>query len=105
MKRLLFKIDNNEISNLKAIGFKHIGEGVYEYTFPGYKWQGYTTIICKFIAFDNTRDIIVDVLTENGNLYSPYYSDNTSSDVLAIIKSNITKEMKKCGIEYAENNQ
>ena len=102
MRRFNYKINNNDIKHLKELGFRNIGEGVYEYQFAGYKWQGFTTITCKFIAFDDNKDIIVDVLNENGNLYAPYYSDDNDNRVLAIIKSNITKEMKKCGIEYRE---
>ena len=99
MRRFNYKINDNDIKHLKELGFKNISEGVYEYQFAGYKWQGFTTITCKFIAFDDNKDIIVDVLNENGNLYAPYYSDDNDNRVLAIIKSNITKEMKKCGIE------
>ena len=97
-----FKIDNNERQFLKSIGFKSIGDGIYKYEFPGYKWHGYTTIICRFTAFDDSNEITVDVLNENGELYAPYYSNDKNNSVLAIVKSNIKKEMKKCGIEYKE---
>lgn len=99
MKKKEYIISSNEIQHLKELGFRHIGEGVYTYEFVGYKWRGFTTITCKFTAFDDNKLILIDVLTESGEFYAPYYSDDKNSKVLAIVKSNITKEMKRCDIE------
>lgn len=98
MKRKQFKISNNEKNHLKELGFKSIGEGIYIHEFAGYKWRGFTTITCKFTAFNDTHDVIVDVLTENGEYYTPYYFENQNNRVLEIVISNLKEEMNRCGI-------
>lgn len=98
MKKFDYSIDNNEISHLKKIGFNHIGDGIFKYSFPGYIWQGYPTILVKFTAFDDSKEILIDVLQENGDFYSPYYHNETNNDVLNIVKHNIQKECRRLKI-------
>lgn len=95
-----YRIKNNNTDNLIWLGFKHIGDGIYIHNFPCYKWNGYVTITGRFTAYDEKKDIIIDVYQEDGRPYSPYYSNTDSnSEVLAIIHSNINKERKRCGID------
>lgn len=103
MKKGEYIINSNDIQNLKKLGFRHIGDGVYVLEFTGYKWRGFVTITCRFTAFDDNKTILIDVFTENGEYYSPYYKDEKTNSVLSVIKSNITKEIKRCKIEYKEN--
>lgn len=93
-----YKISDNSSENLKKLGFRRTDDGIYEKTFAGYKWQGYVTITCKFIAFDDCKDIMIDVLQEDGNFYSPYYSGDKNNNVLVIVKQNIKKELERCKI-------
>ena len=99
MENYIYKIEDNSIENLKNLGFRHVGDGVYQYEFAGYKWHNYTTITCKIKAFDDTDRINIDVYTENGDLYSPYYSDEKDSKVLAVVKANIKKEFERLDIK------
>lgn len=99
MDKRLYKIDDNSIQNLKKIGFKYSETGIYTYEFPGYKWHGYTTIICRVTAFEDSKNVVIDVLNESLELYAPYYAENTNSNVLAIVKANIKREIQKLGIE------
>lgn len=93
-----YYITNNNKEHLLELGFRYQGDGIYVYSFAGYKWRGFTTIICKITAFDDKKDISVDAYSENGNIYAPFYSDDKNSQVLAIIKSNIKREFIRCGI-------
>ena len=92
------RINNNDTSNLKQLGFWHIGDGVYTYKFPVYKYNGYATLWGQFVAFSDSDNIYIDLLQEDNNLYAPFYSDNEDNDVLKICISNIKKEMEKLGI-------
>ena len=102
MKMTKYKIYDNDVIILKELGFKHIGEGVYVYEFPGYKWKGFTTITCKFTAFDDKKDILVDVLAESGDFYAPFYTEEKDNQVLKIVNSKIEEQLIKCGISKTE---
>ena len=100
MKKFGYLINNNDISHLRHLGFTHIGDGVYQYSFPGYIWQGYQTIQVKITAFDDSKDILIDVFQEDGNFYAPYYHEQNYEDhkVLSVIKHNIETECRKLKI-------
>ena len=97
-----YKIEDNSWESLKKIGFRNIGEGIYIYNFPCYKWNGFVTITGRFTSYDDTKNITVDVYQEDGRPYSPFYH-NEKSEVMAIIRSNISKECNKCGITRTFN--
>ncbi len=101
MKNKVFKINNN-IDNLKKLDFRHIGDGIYVHDFPCYRWNGFVTIIGRLTAYDDDNNVLIDIYQEDGNPYAPYYR-NDNSEVVAIIISNIKKELKKCGIKITNN--
>lgn len=101
-KSTAYKIKNNSIENFKQLGFSHCGDGIYYKDFPCYKWNGFVTIKGRFIGNDETKDILIDVIQEDGRLYAPYYS-NEDSKVVAIIRSNIRRECEKCNIKRITN--
>ena len=98
-ENVIYKIEDNSKENLKQLEFQHIGKGIYRHLFPGYKWQGYNTIMCQFLAYDDTNKITISVYQEDGNLYAPYYREDSNNDVLKVVNKNIERELKKCGIK------
>ena len=99
MKNIIYKIDDNSLTNLKKLEFYHMGEGIYCHRFPVYKSGKYITLFGIFVANDENNEIHIDVFDENGSLYAPFYSKNKDNDVNKIIFSNIKKEMEKCNIK------
>ncbi len=104
MKNKYVIFDNDEIV-LKQLGFRHIGDGVYIHDFVGYKWHGYTTITCRFTVFNNSLDVQVDVYSESGQIYAPYYNEEKNNEVLKIIRANISRELKHCNIRIANKEE
>lgn len=102
MKNKKYTIVNNDITFLKKLDFKHIGEGIYIHDFPVYKWNGFVTITGRFTAYEGSNDITIDVYQEDGHPYAPYYQ-NSESPVLSIVRSNLNKECKKCNIRSLTN--
>lgn len=94
-----YKIKDNDLNYLRSLNFKHIGDGIYIHDFPCYKWNGYITITGRFTAYDDKKDISIDIYQEDGRLYFPFYNEHNNNDVLKIVKANIKKEMIKCGIK------
>ena len=92
-----YKIKNNSPEILKKLGFRNIGEGIYIYNFPCYKWNGFVTITGRFTGYEDTNDIAVDVYQEDGRPYAPFYH-NDKSEVISIVYSNILRECKRLGI-------
>ena len=92
-----YKIEDNNFDNLKKLGFTSLGDGIYIHNFPCYRWHGFVTITGRFVAYDDTKEIVIDVFQEDGRPYAPYYS-NEKNNVLAIVRANIKKECEKCNI-------
>lgn len=93
-----YKITDNSLDNFRKLNFYHMGEGVYCHRFPVYRQGKYVTLFGVFVANNEDKNIHIDVFDENGCLYSPYYRNDKSSDVIKIINQNIKKELVKCGI-------
>ena len=99
IENIIYKIEDNSKENFKLLDFHHIGDGIYRHIFAGYRWQGYTTITCQFLGYDDSNRIIISVYQEDGNLYAPYYKESNDNEVLKIVNKNIERELKKCGIK------
>lgn len=59
---------------LRNLGYRYIpSEDVYVLRFPLDKYNNHTVIEGKIIIYADTRKVSVDVYTENGESYAPYY--------------------------------
>ena len=97
MKKLTYKIDSdNLVRDLIELGFIQVEKGIFIHRFAGFKWHTYTTITCKFTAFIDEKELRIDVFTESGDAYVPFYKNDINNHVLSIVQSNIEKELKNC---------
>lgn len=94
----VFYIEDNSIENLKSLKFLHCGNGIYVRQFPVYRNGKYVTLHGYFIANDEDDNIHIDVIDENGYVYTPFYIEDKNNEVIKIVKANIKKEMDLCGI-------
>lgn len=86
---------------LRKQGFRyHALDDIYTISFPLYKDGGYPVLYGKISIYGDTRNVLVDVFTENGNSYPQYYNQTNSAydKILNIIHNNIYKKLNSYGI-------
>lgn len=70
-----FYIKNITREKMKEYGFKYVPyENQYIKYFPIEKYKKYTVIQGKITIDGEDGTVNIDVLTENGDIYSPYYN-------------------------------
>lgn len=100
-KYYIEKIDRTE---LEKYGFKYSYEkNTYSIIFPLDKYKKYIVLYGKITISNDTKDVTVDVYSENGNYYHHFYnSDNSQEGYLKLIYKKINKRFAKYGIKEKE---
>lgn len=86
---------------LRDIGFRYISsDDIYVNYFPIDKYHGYTTLKCRVIIRADSKDVYIDVLDGNNQIYSPYYTNTNSAydEYINHIHNEIFAIFRKCGI-------
>lgn len=75
---------------LKEYGFRHMGNDYYSY-----RILGYNTIYIYFTIGFEDRTFVYDVKCEDGTIYHPFYSNDTTNHVRHTIKNILETEINK----------
>lgn len=98
-----YKIDNNSPNHLIDIGFhKHYDiEEKYVYNFTILRYEKMTVLKGKITAYPDAKEIKIDVVDNNHNVYTPFYHVECGNydEIMARINRNILNEFKKLGIK------
>ena len=100
-----YVIKDNSSQHLLDLGFRRYCEPEerYVYNFVISKY-GKSIVLCgRIIAYTDTKEIKIDVITHNYTTYAPFYDVEYGNyeSIMDKINKNILKEFKKLGIsEY-----
>lgn len=105
-----YAISDNSKEYLTGLGFRQRNEdGMYTYHFDALRHERTTVLIGRrIIVYDDSKDIHIDILDNNGLSYAPFYNAamyNTHRVVLEKVDSAVLKEFKKLGIKKVISNE
>lgn len=91
---------------LIKFGFIKIGDGIYKYRFPAYKWNKTPTLWGEIIIDIETGKINTEVRMPGGEIYPPYYKCEYGNfeTMLSIINANFNSKYKQFGIVEKKKN-
>lgn len=97
------KCSEDRSTYLKKIGFKPIDdeEETYMYSFPVLFYGKIPTLFCRLLVYEDSNKVQIDVLNPDGTAYAPFYYVEYGNyvSILNDINKNISKKLKKLGIE------
>lgn len=101
-------ITEHSYNKLAKIGFRFsIIEESYIYKFVIKRWNKYPVVFGRIKVNEFTGEVKVDVLRENGEFYTPFYSNKYGTynpHLMNYINKRIDAEFKKLKIKFKKEN-
>lgn len=94
-------IKNISYSFLIRKGCKYVeSRDIYVYTFPVNRWNDLNTLMCTIVIFPEDRSVNVNVCSNEGYPYPPFYDPNLGGyeEFITRINQNILNKFKFLGI-------